>query len=239
MKKTKILGVVGSPRKKGNTYKYIEQALQGAESVFNIETEIYDMATRKFHHCIGCNKCLEKGDCVFKDDFQEFLETYFSVDGIIWGAPVYHLSVPASMKALLDRLGQMLLMHYLMKGIEVPRLSKVCGVLANGGHRNGGQDLVVSFLSNSCLAMNGVVVSGDNLAGNYIGASGWSGMGPDPLGKEGAREDVEGINSARILGQRVAEMANIVKVGISNLKQNLPAEYFYKWEPEQQQKDNS
>ncbi len=233
MKKTKILGVVGSPRKKGNTYTYVETALQSAASVYNVETEIYEMATKDYHHCIGCNKCMEKGDCVFKDDFQEFVATYFSADGIIWGAPVYHMSIPASMKALLDRLGQMLLMHYLRKGSDVPRLSKVCGVLTNGGHRNGGQDLVLSFLTNSCLMMNGVVVSGDSLAGNYIGASGWTGTGPDPLGKNNAQEDIEGISSARFLGQRVAEMTNIVKHGIAELKDNLPGEYFYKWEPEE------
>lgn len=229
MEKINILGVVGSPRLKGNTYTYVETALESAASVFNVETELYELATKKIHHCIGCNTCMEKGNCVFDDDFQEFVVKFYQADGIIWGAPVYHMSVPASMKALLDRLGQMLLMHYLGKGSDVPRFSKVCGVLTNGGHRNGGQDLVLSFLLNSCLMMNGVVVSGDTIPGNYIGAAGWTGTGPDPLSKDNARHDIEGISSSRFLGQRVAEMTSIVKAGMFSMKDNLPREYFYEW----------
>ena len=230
MAKTKILGISGSPRKNGNTIKLVEKALEAARGVPDVETIMYDMAGKKMHHCIGCNKCLEKGICVFKDDFIDFIRIYFEADGIIWGAPVYHVSVPASMKALYDRLGQMLLMHYLRKGMSTPRFSKVCGVLTNGAHRNGGQDLTLSFMANSCLMMNCVVVSGDSLAGNYIGASGWTGNTPDPFGKDNSLQDQEGVNSVLTLGTRVAEMATIVKAGIESMKSSLPPEYFYSWE---------
>ncbi|MCL5962495.1 MAG: NAD(P)H-dependent oxidoreductase, partial [Chloroflexi bacterium] len=54
MDKVKILGIVGSPRKKGNTAKLVAKALEGAMSVPGIETELYEMAGKKMHHCIGC-----------------------------------------------------------------------------------------------------------------------------------------------------------------------------------------
>ena len=76
MHKVKILGIVGSPRKSGNTAKLVEKALEGAMSVPGVETEFYEMADKKIHHCIGCLKCLETGACAFKDDFQDFVKRY-------------------------------------------------------------------------------------------------------------------------------------------------------------------
>ena len=73
MEKVKVLGVVGSPRKNGNTAKLVKRALEGAKSVPGIETEFYEMAGKKFHHCTGCLNCAKTGACVFKDDFPDFL----------------------------------------------------------------------------------------------------------------------------------------------------------------------
>ncbi len=230
MEHVTILGVSGSPRKNGNTAGLIHAALESAAQVPNVQTRLYDLAGKKIHHCIGCNKCMETGDCAFKDDFQAFVEEYMAADGVIWASPVYHMGVPGSMKALLDRLGQMLLMHYLGRGMDLPRLNKVCGVLTNGAHRNGGQDLVLSFLTDSCLLMNGVVVSGDMLAGNYVGAAVWSGLPPDPFAKDNALRDDEGLNSVRGLGRRVAEMTRIVRTGLETVRNELPPEYTYSWQ---------
>ncbi|MFC2062990.1 flavodoxin family protein, partial [Chloroflexota bacterium] len=85
-----VLGICGSPRKKGNTFRLLEKALSGAESISNVKTELYELAGRKIHPCIGCCKCFETGSCVYKDDFQEFLRKYMGADGLILGAPVYH-----------------------------------------------------------------------------------------------------------------------------------------------------
>lgn len=144
------------------------------------------------------------------------------------GRPVYHTSIPANMKALLDRLGNMSLLHYLGRGKAVPRFNKVCGVLTGGGSRYGGQELTLTALIHSCLLMNGIVVSGDNITGCYIGAAAYTGLGPDPLGKN--NEDPEGMLSVENVGRRVAEMTRIVKTGITALKDDLPGEYFYSWE---------
>lgn len=225
----KILGVSGSPRKDGNTAKMVEKALEGARTVGEVETEFYQLAGKKVHHCISCYKCLEKGECVFQDDLSEFIQTYLQADGVIWGAPVYHMSVPASMKALLDRMGNLILCHYLHNGEIVPRFSKACGVLTTGGHRYGGQDLVLTFLIGSCLMANGVVVSGDTLMGSYIGAAAFSGGGFEAFAKDNVLNDLEGLMCAESVGKRVAETASIVKAGIAALKDKLPSEYSYTW----------
>jgi multimeric flavodoxin WrbA len=225
----KILGISGSPRRDGNTAKFVTKALEGAGSVADVETQLYQLAGKKIHHCISCYKCLEKGECVFQDDLGEFIQTYLDSDGIIWGSPVYHMSVPASMKALLDRLGNLFLCHYLQKGEIMPRFSKVCGVVTTGGHRYGGQDLVLSFLTGSCLMLNGVVVSGDTLMGSYVGAAAWSGGGFDAFSKDNVLNDEEGLFCAESVGRRVAEMTMIVKAGIKAVGEKLPDEYAYTW----------
>lgn len=236
MEKVKLLGVVGSPRKKGNTRVLVDKALEGAMTLPNVETEVYELAGKKIHHCIGCFKCIEKGGCIFKDDLQKFAEKYMEVDGILWGAPVYHISIPASMKALLDRMGNMLAVHYATQLKDLPRFSKVCGVLTGGMDHYGGQDLVLSFMVNSCLLLNNVVVSGDTMTGNYMGAAACTGitdnpMGiPDPFDKKNVLKDEKGMKAAESLGKRVAEMTTIVKTGMSTLKTDLPDEYFQKWQ---------
>jgi multimeric flavodoxin WrbA len=229
MEKVKILGVSGSPRKNGNTTKLVQKGLEGAMTVPGIETEFYELAGKKIQYCIACYKCIEKGQCVIKDDLQDIVKKYMETDGILWGAPVYHMSVPASMKAVLDRLGNSVLAHYIRIGKDIPRFNKVCGVLTDGASRYGGQDLTLSFMVNSCVLMNGVVVSGDTMVGSYIGAAACTG-GPDPLSKENILKDEEGMRCAESVGKRVAEMTRIVKTGLSALEKELPSEYFYKWE---------
>ncbi len=232
MEKLKILGVSGSPRKNGNTTKMVQRALDGAAAVSGVETELYELAGRKINFCISCYKCLEKGECVFDDDLGAFIKKYLEADGIIWGAPVYHISVPASMKALLDRLGNLILCHYLCQGQGVPRFSKVCGVVTNGGHRYGGQDLVLSFLVGSSLMLNGVAVSGDTLMGSYIGAAAHSGKGMEAFSKDNILNDAEGLMCAENVGRRVAEMTAIVKAGKAALGNELPEEYSCAWDSE-------
>jgi hypothetical protein len=80
----------------------------------------------------------------------------------------------------------------------------------------------------SSLVMNGVVVSGDTVMGNYIGAAANTGeLSMERLkSKDGILEDKEALNCAGNLGKRVAEMTRVVKAGLLALKEELPAEYF-------------
>ena len=232
MQKAKVLGVVGSPRKNANTAKLVERALEGAMSVPGIETELYQRAGKKFHCCMGCYHCLETGGCVFKDDFQDFVRKYMEADGIIWGSPIYHMSITGLMKNVIDRLGNSTLCNWLKRGVDIPRLSKVCGTLTIGATRYGGQDLVNTCMIQSSLLMNGVAVSGDTILGNYIGAAAYTGViSPEQLrSKDVVLKDKEGMMCAENLGKRVAEMTKIVKAGIEAVKDELPSEYVYDWE---------
>jgi multimeric flavodoxin WrbA len=233
MEKVRILGIVGSPRKDGNTAKLVEEALEATRAFPWVETDRFDIAGKKINHCVGCYRCMEKRQCVVPDGLYAFLEKYIPADGVLWGVPVFHMGVPSVVKALLDRFGSMTLMHYLTQGKDVPRFSKVCGVLVNGASHYGGQDLTLSFLANSCLLMNGVVVAGDTIRGDsYIGAACWSGQWPNPFAKDNVLKDEKGIAAARSVAVRVAEMARIVKAGKAALGSELPPEYSYTFDVE-------
>jgi multimeric flavodoxin WrbA len=47
MREIKILGIVGSPRKDGNIEKLVRKALEGAETVSDVSTELYAIAGKK------------------------------------------------------------------------------------------------------------------------------------------------------------------------------------------------
>lgn len=230
MQEVKVLGISGSPRRGANTAILVKKALEGASSVPGVKTEFYEMAGKKFHHCIGCLKCHDKGECVFKDDLQDLIKIWMEADGIIWGAPVYLMGIPGSMKAAMDRLGCSTLSHWVRLGQGKPRYSKVCGVVTVGADRFGGQELVLTYLINQALAMNCLVVSGD--AGSYIGAPSW--VMPEKYTDTKIRDrvlkDESGIACAVNVGKRVAEATKIVKAGISVLKEELPSDYFYRYD---------
>ena len=228
MQKVKVLGVVGSPRKNGNTTKLVKRALDEAMGVAGVETELYEMAGKKFHHCTGCLRCADNGECVFKDDLPDFITRYMQADGIIWGSPIYHMSITGLLKNAIDRLGNSMFCNFATRGLDFPRFSKVCGTLTVGAHRYGGQDFVNMFMIQSSLVMNGVVVSGDTVMGNYIGAAANTGeISMERMrSKDGVLEDKEGLTCAGNLGKRVAEMTRIVKAGLAAIKDELPAEYF-------------
>jgi multimeric flavodoxin WrbA len=232
MEKVKMLGIVGSPRRNGNTAKLVAKALEAASAFPWVETDLFEVAGKKISHCVSCYKCKDKGRCVIKDGLQEFCDKWMAADGILWGVPVYHMTVPSQVKALLDRFGNSVIWHYLRQGREVPRFCKAVGVLTNGGSRYGGQDLTLSYLVNSAVLMKGVVVSGDTLSDSYIGAAAWTGQDMNFLAEDNILKDEHGILCAQNVARRVAEMARLLKAGKVALGQELPAEYSYTWNVE-------
>ncbi|MBO6181555.1 flavodoxin family protein [bacterium] len=106
---TKIYGINGSPRRKNwNTYSLLESALKGAESD-GAETELINLYDYTYKGCISCLACKRKnnqtnGICAYKDDLTPIFEKLKEADGIIFGTPVYYLTVTGQFKSFLERL---------------------------------------------------------------------------------------------------------------------------------------
>ena len=98
----KILGVVASPRKKGNTEILVNEALKAAASL-GAETELWIATDKTVEGCNSCFACIPSGECVIDDDMQKLYPLLKQADGIVFGSPVYFWSVTAQAKAIIDR----------------------------------------------------------------------------------------------------------------------------------------
>ena len=100
----KVLGIVCSPRKNGNTEIMMKAALTGARSR-GAETELWTTAGKDLRPCDACKSCVEKGGkCHIDDDMQELYPKVLASYGIIFGSPSYFDSVSAQAKIVIDRL---------------------------------------------------------------------------------------------------------------------------------------
>jgi multimeric flavodoxin WrbA len=99
-----ILGINGSPRENGNTYEFLDIALTHA-ALLGAQTQKAWLGDKNIRGCRACYGCVEAKRCVVEDDFQPVFAQMLEADAIVLGSPVYHASMTAEMKALLDRAG--------------------------------------------------------------------------------------------------------------------------------------
>lgn len=98
----KILAIVGSPRRNGNTSFLVDQALAEMEKL-GVETEKIVISQHKVNPCLGHDNCASLASCTQKDDADWIIDKFYEADGVILASPVYYLNVTAQMKAFMDR----------------------------------------------------------------------------------------------------------------------------------------
>ncbi len=101
----KAIGIVGSPRKNGNTEIMTAHCLK-AIAEEGLETELVRLAGLNITGCKHCEYCHEHpGECATKDDFQAIHKKMLAADALIIASPVYYGSATALVKGLLERAG--------------------------------------------------------------------------------------------------------------------------------------
>jgi len=100
----KAIGIVGSPRKNGNTEILTNHTLK-AIAEEGIDTELIRLAGLDIKPCTGCIECKDKEDCPLKDDLLPIYNRMKEADAIILASPVYFSSVTGLMKSFMDRAG--------------------------------------------------------------------------------------------------------------------------------------
>jgi len=100
----KILAVVGSPRRKGNTDALVERILEGAQNQ-GADTEKIYLNDLTLRGCQACNLCRRDIDdpCVLDDDMPAVHEKLRGSDALIIGTPIYYFGPSAQTKLFLDR----------------------------------------------------------------------------------------------------------------------------------------
>jgi multimeric flavodoxin WrbA len=101
----KVLAIMGSPRKMGNTYNVTKLVEDQMKLLSNIEFEYIFLKDMDLGICHGCRLCMDKGEkfCPWKDDREMMEQKLHEADGVIFASPTYLGNVSGLMKNFLDR----------------------------------------------------------------------------------------------------------------------------------------
>lgn len=101
---SKIVVLVGSVRKNGNTDLLARAFAEGARKKNDVE--VISVADYKVNPCIGCNTCFTRDNhqCFQKDDMEFIYTKLRKADVIVAASPVYFYGISAQLKAIVDRL---------------------------------------------------------------------------------------------------------------------------------------
>jgi multimeric flavodoxin WrbA len=98
----KFLGIIGSPRRNGNTQLLVAKLLEGAACEGTL-TEVTFLADLDIGECDGCHVCWKGRPCAKHDDMNDLYPKISTADILIFGTPVYWYGPTAIMKAFIDR----------------------------------------------------------------------------------------------------------------------------------------
>ena len=102
-----IIAVMGSPHRHGNTERLLDEFIRGAnDAKMGAEVSIEKIILSDLHirPCKGCNSCHRTGSCIIQDDdVIEFYDKINAANGFVFSSPIFTLSVPAGVKAVIDR----------------------------------------------------------------------------------------------------------------------------------------
>jgi NAD(P)H-dependent FMN reductase len=98
----KVVGLLGSPRRGGNSEILLDQALAGAIKEGSTVEKII-AANMDIYPCRGCESCFHTAVCAIQDDMQSIHHKLKEADHLILSSPIYFMSLPAQIKVLIDR----------------------------------------------------------------------------------------------------------------------------------------
>ena len=190
----KVMLVNGSPHRKGCTYTALG-IVADALNQEGIETEIFQVGIKPMAGCIACKKCADEGQCVFKDNVNDFVEIASQADGFVFGSPVHYAAASGSMTAFMDRV----FYSTYLSGNRFFRL-KPGAVIASA--RRSGTTATLDQLNKYLTWAEMPVVSSRywNMVHGYT--------------PEDVMRDEEGVQIMRVLGKNMAWLLKCKEVGL-------------------------
>jgi len=186
----KVVLVNGSPKVKGCTYTALCEVASTLEKN-GIETEIFHVGTEAIRGCMGCGACRKlDGKCIYDDSVNDFIEKSKTADGFIFGSPVHYAAVSGVLTSFLDRA------FYAGKSnFEY----KPGAVIVSC--RRGGASAAFDQLNKYFTISNMPIVSSQY----------WNQVhGTNP---EEVKQDLEGMQTMRTLGNNMAWLLKSIEVG--------------------------
>ncbi|OYT53251.1 MAG: NADPH-dependent FMN reductase [Desulfurococcales archaeon ex4484_217_2] len=150
-----ILGLNGSPRTYGNTYKLLKIALEAAKEL-GATTEIINLYEYDIKDCIGClsdEPLACRYPCVIDDDMRKIYDEILKADGVIFATPIYWYSPSGITKRVIDRLTALENMIFVSGRSWVE--GKVAGVIAVGN--DSGEIQLISLMYATLNSMGFII----------------------------------------------------------------------------------
>ncbi len=185
----KVVLVNGSPHREGCTYRALKEVAVTLEQE-GVQAEIVWIENKPVGGCIACGSCRNTGVCAFDDVVNRIREKCKEADGVIFGSPVHYAAASGNMTAFMDRLFYSGSGDFYMK-------PAACVLSARRAGTTAAFDQMMKYFTISQMP----VVS--SRYWNMVHGS----------TSEQVEEDVEGLQTMRILGRNMAYMLKCMEAG--------------------------
>ena len=100
----KVVVVMGSPRRNGNSIALAEKAADGVASAGG-KAEGYYLHDMDIKPCDACEACRRNSNdnCIIEDDMQQIYHDLKDADALIIASPIYWFTINAQTKLFMDR----------------------------------------------------------------------------------------------------------------------------------------
>lgn len=219
----KVLGICGSPVKRGNAEVYLQEFFKEVEALGGVKTELITLHDKDIRDCIHCNWCMRRQSegkfCNQSDDMQELYPKLIGCDALILCSPAYFLRCTGRMANVLDRMRAVMEGNYYGHAMA----NKIGAALVVAWYRHNGLETTALSLILPMLGLDMIVVAPPfelgALAANALSSEGGSGKF-NPKERYGVLKDEYGLISIKALAKKVVEKTRIVKAGTQALKES-------------------
>ncbi len=115
----KVLGIMASPRLKGNSDLLLDEALRGAQGQ-GAEVVKIIVDGLKIAPCREYYGCLKDGKCVIRDDMDDVYPKILGADAIIVATPIFFYTVSAQLMLIISRCQALWARKYVLKNLDIP-----------------------------------------------------------------------------------------------------------------------
>lgn len=188
----KVLLVNGSPHKEGCTYTALTEIASELDKN-GISSDHFWIGNRPIAGCIACGACSQTGRCFRDDVVNEFIDKIKDYDGFIFGSPVHFASTAGAMVSFMDRV--------FYAGAYRGKLMAGKPAATVASCRRAGSTATLDQLNKYIVFSNMPMVPSQY----------WNMVhGNTP---EEVRQDIEGLQIMRTLGQNMAWMLKCFDAG--------------------------
>ena len=188
----KILLVNGSPHEHGCTRAALDETAKELAAQ-GIESEIFWIGTEPVAGCIGCGACRKTGECFRKDIVNQFAEKAKEADGFIFGTPVHYAAASGALTSFMDR-------AFYSAGSAMAGKPGACVASCRRGGATATFDQLNKYMTINCMPI--------------VSSQYWNMVhGNTP---EEVRQDLEGLQTMRTLGNNMAWLLKCIALGKEN-----------------------